>query len=461
MSNHKLLIVDDEKAICSSLTFTFEDEFTVITALDPHDGVEILKKTSIDILLLDLRIGNQSGLDWIESFLHIQPQLKIIMMTAYGTIESSVQAMKKGAYAYIEKPIHMEELKILLKKCLELKDLNDQIEELQRDLHEKYNGKAIIGKSKAVVNLYNMIEKVKNIDSTILIYGESGTGKELVAKAIHYSGERRKASFVDVNCASIPTDLLESELFGYEKGAFTGAHQKKPGKFVQANRGTLFLDEIGEMPLSLQSKLLRTIQEKEVIPLGSTEKISIDTKIIAATNRDLKQEVKAGRFREDLYFRLNVIPIEIPPLRERRDDIPLLVMHFLEFYSKEMGKKVHKLEPLVMKTLLGYGYPGNVRELSNIIERAVALCEGTTIKITDLPSEVLSHSNTDLEFNQNRNKNNKQICFSFGTKLKEVEKEIILYTLRQLKGHRKKTAAVLGISERGLREKLRKYKNDE
>ncbi|MBO8170806.1 MAG: sigma-54-dependent Fis family transcriptional regulator [Bacillaceae bacterium] len=452
--NHRLLIVDDEEAICASLRYTFEDDFNVYTATDGKSALEYAEKHSPDIVLLDLKIGQESGLELLEPILKLCPQSRVIMMTAYGDIESSVQAMRKGAYAYIEKPLHMEELKLLIQKCLDHQQLTEKVNELQQEMEGKYSHHGIIGRSKAIKDIYVMIDKVKDIDSTVLVSGESGTGKELVARAIHYSGNRRQHPFVDVNCAAIPSELLESELFGYEKGAFTGAHQDKPGKFVQADGGTLFLDEVGELPLSLQSKLLRTIQEKEVTPLGSTKKVSVDTRIIAATNRDLKEEVKNGRFREDLYFRLNVIPIHIPSLKDRKEDIPPLVDHFMQQYNRSMGRDIQGIEPTAMEVLMKYAYPGNVRELSNVIERAVALSEGFNIKVSDLPRQVVEAS-IEAEFYSSEDPS--RITFRFGTSLREVEKRFILFTLDKLDGHRKKTAEVLGISERGLRQKLKMY----
>ncbi len=461
IQKHHLLVIDDEKAICASLEYLFEDQFNVYTTVDPNKGLALMKKYPIDVVLMDLRIGDQSGLDYIEPMLTINPQAKIIMMTAYGTIESSLSAIKKGAHAYIEKPLNMEELKMLVDKSIEYVALSNRIQALQEELQEKYSYQRIIGKSKEIRDLFVLIKKVKDIDSTILISGESGTGKELVAKTIHYSGQRHNHPFIDINCAAIPEHLLESELFGYEKGAFTGATQDKVGKFALADKGTIFLDEIGELPLSLQSKLLRTIQEKEINPLGSTEKIKIDTRIIAATNRDLKKEVDAGRFREDLYYRLNVIPITIPPLRERREDISQLIHYFIEKYSKEMGKEISGVEPTAMKVLLQYVYPGNVRELSNIMERAVALSMGLKLKVSDLPQEIIEMTNKEKqkEIQIHNIHPMEHLTISFGESLKEIERRVILFTLERLKGHRKKTADILGISERGLREKINKYKN--
>ncbi len=457
-SKHHILVIDDEKAICVSLRYFFEDDFEVYTTTDPVEGLSLMKNYPIDVVILDLRLGDKYGTDFIDPIIAINPDAKIIMMTAYGTIQSSLEAIKKGAYTYIEKPLNMDELKLIVDRSIEMKTLTNRMYELQEELQQKYSYQEIVGRSKKIEEIFMMIKKVKDIDSTILVQGESGTGKELVAKAVHYSGNRQNQRFIDVNCAAIPEDLLESELFGYEKGAFTGANQDKMGKIVVADKGTLFLDEIGEMPLSLQSKLLRLIQEREVTPLGSTMKINVDVRIIAATNKDLREEVKEGRFREDLFYRLNVIQILIPPLRERKEDIPSLVTHFIKKYSKDMNKEMFGAEPTAMKVLLKYMYPGNIRELSNIIERAVALSEGTKVKVSDLPQEIVEITHNYDKVEEYASADN--LVIRFGETIKDVERKLILFTLNKLEGHRKKTAEILGISDRGLREKMHRYKTD-
>ncbi|MEB3101554.1 sigma-54-dependent transcriptional regulator [Ferviditalea candida] len=459
MNKAKLLIIDDEEAICSSLKYAFEDQFDVYSTTDPYAGLEYMKRHSSQLILLDHRIGSEDGIDFIQPLLKLNPKAHIIVMTAYGNIESSLRAMKLGAYSYIEKPIHTEELKLIFEKSLEFQTLSEQFQLLRQQFREQSSDEQIIGKSKAVEHIYVMIEKIKDIDSTVLISGESGTGKELVAKSIHYRGQRGGQRFIGLNCAAIPEHLLESELFGYEKGAFTGATHSKEGQIAAAHKGTLFLDEIGEMPINLQTKLLRTLQERTVTPLGSTRGIEVDTRIIAATNRDLKNEIKKGNFRDDLFFRLNVIPIHIPPLRERKEDIPELVRYFIGKYNRTLKREIQGVEPTAMKVLLNYDYPGNVRELSNIIERAVALCVGFNLKISDLPREIieLARAGDSPDDLQETSAEREGIYIPFGLSLQEAERKIILHTLDRMNGHRKKTAEILSISERGLRQKLKEF----
>lgn len=459
MNKAKLLIIDDEEAICSSLKYAFEDQFEVYSTIDPEDGLEYMKRHFCQLVLLDHRIGSEDGIDLIQPLLKLNPKAHIIVMTAYGNIESSLRAMKMGAYSYIEKPIHTEELKMIFEKSLEFQSLSEQFQLLRQQFQEQSTGEQIIGKSKAVENIYVMIEKIKDIDSTVLISGESGTGKELVAKSIHSRGERSSQRFVGLNCAAIPEHLLESELFGYERGAFTGAMQRKDGQIIEAHKGTLFLDEIGDMPVNLQTKLLRTLQERTVTPLGSSRSIEVDTRIIAATNRDLKEEIKKGNFREDLFFRLNVIPMHIPPLRERKEDIPELVRYFISKYNHTLKREIQGVEPTAMKVFLNYEYPGNVRELSNIIERAVALCDGFNLKVSDLPREIIETTKAGQAMDdlQETAEERDGIYIPFGFSLEEAERKIILHTLQMMNGHRKKTAEILSISERGLRQKLKGF----
>lgn len=306
---NKILIIDDEKSICTSLEFALEDDYIVMSCQNPIDGLEIIKNEDIDLVLLDLKIGEFDGISTLRKIKKINNNIVVIIMTAYGSIKSSVDAMKAGAYYYITKPIDIEELKLLILKALDYVNLSNQVKRLNDQLNKRYGVEGIIGKSKKMQEVFELIKKVKDIDSNILITGESGTGKELVAKAIHYQGRRRNNCFEVVNCAAIPSQLLESELFGYEKGAFTGAVHNKKGKFQMAEKGTIFLDEIGEMDLALQSKLLRVLQEKEITPLGSNKKQKIDVRIIAATNKNLEKAIEEGNFREDLFYRLNVITI--------------------------------------------------------------------------------------------------------------------------------------------------------
>ncbi|WP_279041686.1 sigma-54-dependent transcriptional regulator [Brevibacillus borstelensis] len=449
----RLLIVDDEPAICASLSFALEDDFDVFTAKDEQTALAVLEQEEIDCVLLDLNLGSTSGLELLPKLKKLRPDLTVIMMTAFGTIESSVAAMKAGAYHYLTKPLHLDEVKLLINKSLEFQKLHKRVKVLSAAVKQQQSYAGMIGKSQQMQRIYQLIEKVKDIPSNILITGESGTGKELVARAIHYQGVRSQAAFSVINCAAIPETLLESELFGYAKGAFTGAVQQKTGLFERSHGGTVFLDEIGEMPLALQAKLLRVIQERTVTPLGSYSTKEIDIRLIAATNRNLEEEVAKGTFREDLYYRLNVIPIRTPALRERPEDVPLLVDYFLDLYAANMGREKKECSPDVKKKLFAYSFPGNVRELANIIEYAVALSAGEIITMEDLPASLVSQPTEKRLFP----KSQEGVFVPANATLEEAERLVILHTLETNGGHRKKTADQLGISERGLRQKLKQY----
>ncbi|MDV2684968.1 sigma-54 dependent transcriptional regulator [Alkalihalophilus lindianensis] len=446
----KILIIDDEASICSSLTFALEDDYYVEATTDPSEGQKLVKSTSPDLVLLDLKIGAVDGLDVLKSLKEEHPELLVIMITAYGTISSSVKALQVGAYSYLTKPINMDELESVIKQALHFKYLHDQVEHLSQELEKKYSYEELIGQSESMQRVYRLIDKVKDVDSNVLIMGESGTGKELVARAIHYSGKRKQQHLETVNCAAIPEHLLESELFGYEKGAFTGAVSSKDGKFQLANGGTIFLDEIGDMPLALQAKLLRVLQRKEVTKLGSNVTQSLNVRVIAATNKDLEEAVRQGEFREDLYFRLHVIPILLPPLRERIDDLKLLVSHLIKLFNKEMNSEITGISKEAYQILSSYSYPGNIRELANILESAMVFANETTIEVEDLPLHLRSKK-TIIRSEQN------ELSSFVGLSLKELERQFILETLDYNEGHRKRTAEMLEISERSLRDKLKLY----
>lgn len=449
----KLLIIDDEKAICSSLGFALGKEYEISTAVNLVEANHHIENDYFDLILLDLKFGDVSGIDLLEQIKALAPESIVIMMTAHGSIQSSIEAMKKGAYDYIMKPLDISQLRALLIKAQEYKCLKEKVDYLQNEVQMRYSVGGIIGVSKRMQDVFELIQKVKDVDVNIILQGPSGTGKELVAKAIHYEGKRKKERFEAVNCGAIPDNLMESELFGYEKGAFTGAGTKKKGKFELAHKGTIFLDEIGELDLNLQVKLLRAIQQREVTPLGSEEAKSIDVRIIAATNKDLKKEVEQGRFREDLYFRLNVIKIELPSLSKRKEDIPLLTQHFIEKCNRRLGKEIKGITQEALSALEAYDYPGNIRELENILERAATLMDHSFIELNDLPEDI-----TRLKLNENLLNTHKIIPVKIGEKLDEVMREVILKTLEAMDGNRKKTAEVLGISERNLRYKLKEYK---
>lgn len=449
-----VLVIDDEQAICASLSFALENDFHVMTTTDPEKGIMLIEQSKVDIVLLDLRIGNCNGIEILQKIKQKNPTITVIMMTAYASIETSIEAIKKGAYYYIEKPINMEELFMLLLRASEFMHMSKQVETLNEELSLWKTTDNFLGNSKAMKQVFSMIERIKDIDSSVLITGESGTGKELVARSIHHAGRRRNGPLEILNCAAIPESLLESELFGYEKGAFTGATQRKDGKCVVANGGTLFLDEISEMPLPLQAKLLRVIQEREVTPLGSNRKIPLDVRIISAANKNLEQMVAEGTFREDLYFRLNVIPIHTPSLKERKEDLPLLIDHFLKKYCNEMNKEKKSFTASARKLLLDYDYPGHVRELGNIIEYAVALSIHNEIDGTDLPNYVQEQKNEPTKLSIN---DEQSIHIPIGLPMKEIEKRVIDATLRHYGKHRQKTAQILQISERSLRDKIKLY----
>ena len=383
-----ILIIDDEANICSSLTYVLEDNFNVFSNTNPFKALELLNKEDINLILLDLRIGKTNGIDILKKIKAENEQAIVIMMTAYGTIESTVEAMRNGAFTYLTKPLNIEELLITINQGLEYQSLSNKVNELNNQLIDKYSYKGLVGKSPEMQNIFELIEKVRDVDINVLITGESGTGKDLIARAIHYSGNRSKENFVEINCAAIPEGLLESELFGHKKGAFTGADKDKIGKFEYAKKGTILLDEIGDMSLNLQAKLLRVLEQKEFSPLGSNDIIKLEARVIAATNRNLKRMIKEKGFRQDLYFRLNVVEIDVPPLRNRRQDLPLLFNHFIKLYNEKLGKNVVKISKNAEKLLLKYLYPGNIRELSNILEYAVLLSENGAIEESDLPDEV-------------------------------------------------------------------------
>jgi two-component system response regulator AtoC len=452
-----VLILDDEPSIGSSLRFVLDDYFRTEACTNVTDAYTILREKEVNVVLLDLRLGEDDGLDVLIKIKEISPATSIIMMTAYGTIESSVEAIKRGAFHYITKPPEIDELLLLIDKSLEHQNLYNQVRELSEQIEKIKGYDQIIGESEAMKRVFSVINQVKDIVSSVLITGESGTGKELVARAIHRNGKRNKGPFIAVNCAAIPESLLESELFGHKKGAFTGADSSRRGKVEAAQNGTLFLDEIGEMPVHLQAKLLRVLQEKEVTPLGSNEPIKVDVRIITATNQNLLEMVEKGEFREDLYFRLNVIPLPLPALRERKKDLMLLIPHFLKKYAEEMNRPIPVLAQEAMQCLEEFSYPGNVRQLANILEYAVAMAKNGRIVPDDLPFIQSASSDTG-----DKDKENADILhIPIPSTLKVVEKKLIQAVLSNNNGNRRKTASLLGMSERNLRNKLNQYREEE
>lgn len=453
---HKILIIDDEIDICNSLTFALEDQYDVWSTTEPLLGLNQIICDSIKVVLLDLKIGNVDGIDVLTQIRTIDNAIQVIIMTAFGTIVSSVDAIKKGAYTYLTKPLDLKTLEQTIKDAIEQYENNAKKDYFVTEQEDIVSCHGIIGKSVQMEAVFHRIEKLKDVDTSVIVTGESGTGKELVARAIHFSGKRASGHFVDINCAAIPENLLEDELFGHKKGSFTGAISDKIGKFEYANGGTIFLDEIGDMPLNLQAKLLRVLQQREVTPLGSNKTVKVNVRVIAASNKDLKRCVEEGSFRSDLYFRLNVIEIVLPPLRERRSDLTMLFKYFIAIYNQQMEKSVLGFSNEAEKRMLAYDYPGNVRELSNIIECAILLSQSNYIELDVLPVEVC------VENKSLKETLDLSLGSRFGTEslvgltLQEAERKLIEAALKLNKG-KKATAIMLGISERGLRNKINEY----
>ncbi|MCK5763966.1 MAG: sigma-54-dependent Fis family transcriptional regulator [Clostridiales bacterium] len=442
-----LLVVDDEKAICNSLKFAFEDEFIVHTASNSTDLNKITNLINPEIVLLDLKFGSLDGLEILKDLLSKFPESIVIIMTAYGSIETSIKAIKLGAYDYIIKPIDLVRLKITIEKAVKYMKLKKKVTYLEKDLKTENN---IIGNSKAMNNIFTIIEKIKDNNITVLIEGESGTGKELIARAIHDRGSRVEMNFEAINCGAIPTNLIESELFGYVKNAFTGANVNKKGRIELANGGTVFLDEIAETDMNFQVKLLRFLQEKEIYPLGSEKRKKVDVRVIAASNKNLLDEVKKGNFREDLYYRLNVVKIVAPRLDERKEDIPSLTDHFIRKANKNLNIRINGITDEALENLKRINYPGNVRELENMIYRACVLSDTEYIQQNDF---LLKNSKTVTIDNDKEDK----FIINIGCDLKNIERIAITETLKAFNGNKARTAKILGISDRNMRNKCKVF----
>jgi two-component system response regulator HydG len=444
-----VLVVDDEVAIVESLTKIFRREgLNVLSATDGNAGLDLLRKHRVGVLLTDLMMPNTSGMDLLRAAKTIAPETEVVLMTAYGTVETAVDAMKEGAYDFVTKPLKRAHVVRIVRNALEKQSLLVENRSLKAQLAEKRR-RAIIGTSLAWRRTMDIVMQAAPSEATVLLLGESGTGKELLARALHDNSARAKGPFVAVNCAAIPESILEAELFGYEKGAFTGAATARDGRFEAAHGGTLFLDEIGEISRHVQVKLLRVLQEGEIERLGGGGKTRrIDVRIVAATNVNLAEEVKGGRFREDLYYRLNVIPVSVPPLRDRRDDIPLLAQHFVQVYAEKNGKAISGCSPAAIERLSEYGWPGNVRELENAIERAVVLTRAghTVIDEDALPREIRDASPGTASATS--------LTFPLGMPLAEIEMRVIHETLRHTRGDKRLTAKLLGIATRTIYRRL-------
>jgi DNA-binding NtrC family response regulator len=440
-----VLVVDDEPGIVDSLQKVFEKEsLRVITARGGAEALDLLRREPVSVVLTDLLMPGMSGLDLLKASRSVSPETETILMTAYGTVENAVEAMRQGAYDFVTKPLKRAHVVRAVTKALEKRNLVQENRSLRAQLAAQMQ-KTPIGQSLPWRRTMETVMQAAPSRANVLLLGESGTGKELLARAIHEASPRAKEPFVPVNCAALPETILEAELFGYERGAFTGAMQRHDGRFLQADRGTLFLDEIGEIPTHVQVKLLRVLQEGEVERLGGRT-TKVDLRLVAATNQDLRQALKEGRFREDLYYRLHVIPIRLPPLRERRDDIALLAEHFLRLYSARNGRHLTGLSRAASEALVRYDWPGNVRELENTMERSVVLCRGDTIELEDLPVEVRSGTSSVSD--------GKSVTFAVGTPLAEIERRVIHATLAHVGGDKRLCAQLLGIATRTIYRRL-------
>ncbi|HHS13175.1 MAG TPA: sigma-54-dependent Fis family transcriptional regulator [bacterium] len=447
----RILILDDEEMIRDLLHETFQKKgFFVETAMNGKEALDKVEKNTYDLVVTDLRLPDISGMDVLTRVKKKHPEIGIIMITAYGSIKNAVKAMKQGAFDYIAKPFNLDEMEVVVEKYFKYKDLVDENRYLRSELDRKFHFKNIIGNSEPMQRIFESIKMVANTRATVLIQGESGTGKELVARAIHYNSDRKNGPFITTNCAALPEGLVESELFGHEKGAFTGAYKTSKGRFEMAHMGTLLLDEISEIGFGLQAKLLRVLQEREIERVGGGRQISVDVRIIATTNRNLHQEVEEKRFREDLYYRLNVVPIRIPTIAERRDDIPLLVRHFVNYFCNENGIPVKEVSEKTMHMLSHRDWPGNVREIENSVERAVVMT-GPDVKTLEPKHFIISES---PDFSSSRAVSSTKMT------LREAEKDMILNMLKEHDNNRTKAAELLGISVRTLRNKLNEYRKE-
>lgn len=449
----QILLIDDELESCKALSVLLgRAGYGVESCHSGEKALALLKKQPFELIISDLFLPGVSGIDILKQVKEEHPQTCVILITGNASAETAVEAMKEGAFDYITKPFNFEKLKLQVAKALEKSQLIIENQYLRQQLRGKYKFTRIMGNSQAMRQVFSRMEKVANTDSTILILGASGTGKELVAKAIHYNGPRKDKPFIAINCGAIPADLLESELFGHVKGAFTSAIADKPGKFEVANGGTIFLDEIGNMPLQLQMKLLRVLQEHEFERVGSSRRTKLNIRLISATNADLEEQVKAGNFREDLYYRLNVIPIQLPSLKERKGDIPLLARHFLEKICKEMHRPLMSLDQDALKAIEAYDWPGNVREMENVIERSIALTDGELIRCDDLPPDIGKRPTENLQLTPQVTNDGTDMNLVIA----EIERQMILQAMELGKGVKARAADLLKINRTTLVEKIKR-----
>ena len=449
MAAKQILVVDDDPLFRDFLKEALDrNEYDVDVAENGQQAIQNLEEAEYDLILSDIRMPGLDGIKVLERATKLQPESRVVMITAHATVANAVEAMNKGAYDYLEKGCSLEEIEVRVARALESQELKQENQRLRSELQERYSFGNMVGKSRQMEEIFELISTVAKSRSTILISGQSGTGKELVARAIHYNSPRKNNPFIKINCAALPPDLIESELFGHEKGAFTGAVKQTRGRFELANGGTLLLDEISEIDPGLQAKLLRVLQEREFERVGSGSPIKVDVRIVATTNRNLLEQIEKGEFREDLYYRLNVIPMAISPLCERKEDLTHLVNHFLEKYNRENDKNITGVNEKAMELFMGYQWPGNVRELENYIERAVVICQENQIGEEHLPLDVLTGRSTTGRLDEG---------LQVGQTVREVEQKLILKTLESCEGNRTTAADMLGISSRTLRNKLHEY----
>ena len=443
-----ILIIDDEKDQAEAIAESLRNiGYTCSTSVSGNNILDIIRRDGIDVVITDLVMHEMDGMKILKETKENSPETEVILITGHGSVENAVTAMQKGAATYLLKPININHLRAVVDKVVEKQNIVRSNIELHKQLEEKFGFAGIIGNSQPMHRIFNILKQIASTTATVLVVGESGTGKELIARAIHYNGPRKNNPYVVLNSAAISESLLESELFGHEKGAFTGALHQRKGKFEYANNGSLFLDEVGDMPLPTQAKLLRLIEDGRIVRIGSNESVKIDVRIIAATNKDLGELVKEGKFREDLYFRFNVICLRLPPLRERQEDIFLLMDTFIKEFSKKNGKNIKDISPEARKILFRYGWPGNVRELRNCIESMIVFNQNGVLDINDIPEHIYKSNRTALT----------GPVFPVGVTLDEMEKELMKNTLAYVGGNRGETAKILGIGERTLYRKLEKY----
>ncbi len=450
----RILVIDDDEALRESLELILSAEgYEVLTADRGETALEVIESSTVDAVLCDLRMPGLDGFDLLPQITRQLPGAPIILMSAHGTDDLAIEAIQRGAYDYLAKPFQPAEVRLTLLKAHEREQLRRRSELLQRDMRHSLGERAIVAASDGMIELLEMLDRTAGYKSTVLVTGESGTGKEVIARAIHAQSPRRESPFVAVNCGAIPENLLESELFGHAKGAFTGANRAHRGLFAEADQGTLFLDEIAEMPVALQVKLLRAIQEEEIRPVGESKSQRVDVRVIAATARNLEREIAEGRFREDLFYRLNVVRLEVPPLRDRREDIPLLVDHFLARFREQLGKPVRAVADDALDLLVGYEWPGNVRELENLIERAVILSDGDAVEASALPSVVSTSAGTKAIAVEDDP--DEDLCLKRARQV--FEAGVIRKALARTGGNRTHAAKLLEISHRALLYKIKDY----